>query len=173
MAGVGEGLSERKLPVWKPTADSCVCHYSIKDAVVGIFPALGLQVKTLDLGLGDGGATHRYLLGRIIMELYSPRSRSGYGGKIWFFLCLFFLSLMMCVRGSPHHLVSVWPCVSLFIKRGESLFQGSLVPLYNPYNAPINITHNLLGSNQYNTCTLMSSKHCGPCYVEVSNLLVF
>jgi hypothetical protein len=33
------------------------------------------------------------------------------------------LSLICFVRGSPHYLVSVLPCVALFIKRGESLFR--------------------------------------------------
>jgi hypothetical protein len=37
------------------------------------------------------------------------------------FTCLF---LICFVRGSPHHFVSVWPYVALFIKRGESLFRG-------------------------------------------------
>jgi hypothetical protein len=56
---------------------------------VGTFAALGLWVKTLDLGLVDGGSPCNYPLGGIIVELYSPRSWSG--AASWQALVLFVL----------------------------------------------------------------------------------
>jgi hypothetical protein len=78
-------------------------------------------VKTLNLAVSTMAVVRCYLLGCVVVELRSPWSR--FGGKSQLFLYLLYLSLITFVGGSPHHLVSVWLCLALFIKRGESLFQ--------------------------------------------------
>jgi hypothetical protein len=92
---------------------------------VGTFYTLGLQVKTFDFSLDDGGVARRYPLGGITVELrlllFVPCLR----WRVWF-SCTFCLSFICRVRGSPHHLVSVWPYVALLIKRGEILFRGGV-----------------------------------------------
>jgi hypothetical protein len=83
--------------------DACGCRYPIESAVVGTCSVLEFRVKTFDLDLGDGGAVHRYLLEGVIMEFYPPWSRSSVkGGKFWFFLYFFYLSMICCVRDSSH-----------------------------------------------------------------------
>jgi hypothetical protein len=78
-------------------------------------------VKTLDL---------------VVSTMASCASLSSWGRRsgalillgLLTFSCLFFIYF---VRGSPHHLISVWPFVALFIKRGKSLFRGG--SLHNEY----------------------------------------
>jgi hypothetical protein len=65
------------------------------------------------------------------VELFSYRFCPGVtGGKSQFFL-FFIVYLWSAVRGFPHHFVSVWQFVALFIKRGESLFRGRKGQFYS------------------------------------------
>jgi hypothetical protein len=85
---------------------------------VGSLTALGFQVKTFDCrGLDEDGAFVVTLLGASSRSFDSVRSCfSVFGGKSWFFLYFLYLSLICCVRGSLHHLVSVRPYLTLLIK---------------------------------------------------------
>jgi hypothetical protein len=53
-------------------SDTFRYRYPLGGAVVGTFAALGLRVKTLDLGLVDGGIARRCPLVGVIVELYFP-----------------------------------------------------------------------------------------------------
>jgi hypothetical protein len=88
------------------------------------FAALRLRVKTLDLMVSTTAADAslpswgRSRGAPILLVLVSVSSVASLG-----FSCTYLFILICFVRGSPHHLVSVRPCVALFIKRGKSLFR--------------------------------------------------
>jgi hypothetical protein len=88
------------------------------------FAALRLWLKTLDLMVSTTAADAslpswgRSRGAPILLGLVSVSSVASLGSS-----CTFLFILICFVRGSPHHLVSVRPCVALFIKRDESLFR--------------------------------------------------
>jgi hypothetical protein len=78
---------------------------------VVVLSTLWLRVKILDLrGLGGGGAERRYPLGGVVVESqYHSVSFQCFRWQVLVFRVFFCLFLICCVRGSPHHLVSVCP----------------------------------------------------------------
>jgi hypothetical protein len=91
--------------------DACGCCHPLGGVIVVIFPVLRLQVKTLDLVVSTTAAL-------CVVTLLGASSQSPdstwyrfdvFGGKFLVFHVLFSLILICFIRGSPHHIVSVWP----------------------------------------------------------------
>jgi hypothetical protein len=96
--------------------DACGYRYPFGGAVAATFITLGLRVKTLDrLGLNVGGKCVVTLLRASLWSSdFSLSSVASLGSS-----CTFLFILICCVRGSPHHLVSVLPLCGFIYKEGR------------------------------------------------------
>jgi hypothetical protein len=94
--------------------DAFGCHNPLEGAIVATFVPLGLRLKTLDLVVST----------TVPCALLSSWGRRSGASVLLGLLAFSYLFFIYFLRGSPHYLVSVWPFVALFIKRGKSLFRG-------------------------------------------------
>jgi hypothetical protein len=82
------------------------CRNPIGGAIVGTFPTIWLQVKTLErLVSTNGGALHHHLPRDVVVDVRFPSVMSATGDKLG--SSCFFLSLFCFVRGSSYHFISV------------------------------------------------------------------
>jgi hypothetical protein len=93
--------------------DACGCLFPLRGVVLVIIPTLRLRVKTLDLVVSTAAAL-------CVVTFLGASSWSPESTRFCFFvfvvlvLCVICsLSLICFIRGSPLHLVSVWPLVAI------------------------------------------------------------